>query len=60
MGRGQGGAGGHSHYEAILLRIAWRVCYEDHLNVIAERATATPAVACLNSAQLAGAELGRR
>jgi hypothetical protein len=36
---------GHSHYEAILLRLAWRVCYEDHLNLIASRAKSTPAFA---------------
>ncbi|HEY7151176.1 MAG TPA: hypothetical protein VH391_05810 [Solirubrobacterales bacterium] len=30
--------GGHAHYEAIFLRIAWRVSYEDHLGLLARRA----------------------
>jgi hypothetical protein len=27
----------HAHYEAILLRIAWRVGYEDHLRLLGDR-----------------------
>jgi len=30
---------GHAHYEAILLRIAWRVGFEDHLRLLGERAS---------------------
>ena len=33
---------GRSNYEPLLLRIAWRVCFEDHLRVLGDRATRVP------------------
>jgi hypothetical protein len=31
--------GGHSSYETVFMRIAWRVCFEEHLALLGERAT---------------------
>ena len=36
---------GRSNYEPLLMRIAWRVCFEDHLRVLGDRATRAPRVA---------------
>jgi hypothetical protein len=33
---------GHPHYESVFMRIAWRACYEDHLRLLAARASASP------------------
>jgi hypothetical protein len=32
---------GHSHYEAAFMRIAWRVCFTDHVRHLAARVAAT-------------------
>jgi hypothetical protein len=44
---------GHSHYEAAFMRIAWRVCYVQHAERLAERIRAD------GEASLA-ADVGRR
>jgi hypothetical protein len=33
------GGDGHPHYESVFMRIAWRACFEDHLRLLAHRAT---------------------
>ncbi len=33
---------GRSNYEPLFLRIAWRVCFEDHLRLLGDRATRDP------------------
>ena len=42
--------GGHSSYEAVFMRIAWRVGFEDHLALLAERAA--PAAGAARRADL--------
>jgi hypothetical protein len=39
---GESAGNGHPHYESVFMRIAWRACFEDHLQLLAARASATP------------------
>jgi hypothetical protein len=33
---------GHPHYESVFMRLAWRACFEDHLRLLASRASDGP------------------
>jgi hypothetical protein len=35
---------GHPHSESVFMRLAWRACYEDHLRLLASRASQGPGV----------------
>jgi hypothetical protein len=36
--------GGHPHYESVFMRLAWRACFEDHLRLLAARASRDPQI----------------
>ena len=36
--------GGHPHYESVFMRLAWRACFEDHLRLLASRASGGPQI----------------
>jgi hypothetical protein len=36
--------GGHPHYESVFMRLAWRACFDDHLRLLAARASGDPRI----------------